>query len=402
MLTWVDSIIIGGALLAAIILALLVSRLILNPIRRVRAGALEVAHERLPEAVARIRAGEDPGEIVPIGVTTHEETGQLARAVDDLHRQAVKLASGEAALREQVGDMFVTLSRRNTSLINQQLGLIENLESDEEDPQRLESLFRLDHLASRMRRNAESLVILSGAPTRATEQDDLSLTDVLQAAIAGVQDYRRVQLDAAPAQRVSGEAAADVVHLLAELVDNALSYSPPSSRVLVTSSFTRGGVIVQVTDGGLGIAEDALAEINEKLRSGGEVTPDTARRMGLFVTSRLAQRHGLSVQLDQNDRMGITATVFLPTSVLSDTARLEAGTGGAQVIELGASQVHASEEEHEEYDADADADVDADVVAYRRPEPEPEPRAALRPDHRGDQRLRPPAAPSGRQRCRPG
>ena len=210
-----------------------------------------------------------------------------------------------------------------------------------------------------------------------------------------MQDYRRVQLDAAPAQRVSGEAAADVVHLLAELVDNALSYSPPSSRVLVTSSFTRGGVIVQVTDGGLGIAEDALAEINEKLRSGGEVTPDTARRMGLFVTSRLAQRHGLSVQLDQNDRMGITATVFLPTSVLSDTARLEAGSGGAQVIELGAA-VNATEEEHEEYD------VDADVVAYRRPEPEPEPEQALRPDHRGDQRLRPPAAPSGRQRRRPG
>ena len=163
-LTWVDSIIIGLALLAAIILALLVSRLILNPIRRVRSGALEVAHERLPEAVAKIRAGEDPGEIVPIGVTTHEETGQLARAVDDLHRQAVKLASNEAFLREQVGDMFVTLSRRNTSLINQQLSLIETLESDEEDPQRLESLFRLDHLASRMRRNAESLVILSGAP----------------------------------------------------------------------------------------------------------------------------------------------------------------------------------------------------------------------------------------------
>ena len=375
-LTWVDSIIIGLALLAAIILALLVSRLLVGPIRRVRAGALEVAHERLPEAVAKIRAGEDPGEIEPIAVTTHEETGQLARAVDDLHRQAVKLASGEAHLRAQVGDMFVTLSRRNTSLINQQLGLIETLESDEEDPQRLESLFRLDHLASRMRRNAESLVILSGAPTRATEQDDLSLTDVLQAAIAGVQDYRRVQLDAAPAQRVSGEASADVVHLLSELVDNALSYSPPSSKVMVTSSFTRGGVIVQVTDGGLGIAEDALSELNEKLRAGGEVTPDTARRMGLFVVSRLALRHGLTVQLDHNDRMGITATVFLPTSVLSDTARLEAGSGGAQVIELGATQA-VDTDGYDEYAGytgygDSDERVDADVVAYRRPEPEPE------------------------------
>ena len=375
-LTWADSIIIGLALLAAIILALLVSRLLVGPIRRVRAGALEVAHERLPEAVAKIRAGEDPGEIEPIAVTTHEETGQLARAVDDLHRQAVKLASGEAHLRAQVGDMFVTLSRRNTSLINQQLGLIETLESDEEDPQRLESLFRLDHLASRMRRNAESLVILSGAPTRATEQDDLSLTDVLQAAIAGVQDYRRVQLDAAPAQRVSGEASADVVHLLSELVDNALSYSPPSSKVMVTSSFTRGGVIVQVTDGGLGIAEDALSELNEKLRAGGEVTPDTARRMGLFVVSRLALRHGLTVQLDHNDRMGITATVFLPTSVLSDTARLEAGSGGAQVIELGATQA-VDTDGYDEYAGytgygESDERVDADVVAYRRPEPEPE------------------------------
>ncbi len=356
----------------------MVSRLLLNPIRRVRTGALEVAHVRLPEAVDRIRAGQEPGEFVPIGVTTHEETGQLARAVDDLHRQAVKLASGEAALREQVGDMFVTLSRRNTSLINQQLGLIERLESDEEDPQRLESLFRLDHLAARMRRNAESLVILSGAPTRATEQEDLSLTDVLQAAIAGVQDYRRVQLDAAPAQRVTGESSADVVHLLAELVDNALSYSPPSSKVLVTSSFTRGGVIVQVTDAGLGIADDALGELNEKLRSGGEVTPDTARRMGLFVVSRLAQRHGLAVSLDQNDRMGITATVFLPTSVLSDTARLEAGsTGGAQVIELGAGSADTSVEEHGPAEVyafgEAQTSYDAEAEDEVQPEPEPEP-----------------------------
>ena len=341
LLTLVDSGIIAAALLAAIILALLVARLLINPIRRVRTSALEVAHQRLPEAVAKIRAGEDPGEIEPIAVTTHEETGQLARAVDDLHRQAVLLASGEAQLRAQVGDMFVTLSRRNTNLINQQLGLIEKLESDEEDPERLENLFRLDHLAARMRRNAESLVILSGTPTRAAEEDELSISDALQAAIAGVQDYRRVTLDSAPAQRISAEAAADVVHLLAELIDNALSYSPPSAQVLVTTTATRGGTVVQITDAGLGIADDTLVEINANLRAGGEVTPDTARRMGLFVVSRLAQRHHLSVTLEQNDRQGITATVFLPAYVMSDHARIEAGStdGGAQVIELGVTQV---------------------------------------------------------------
>ena len=166
---------------------------------------------------------------------------------------------------------------------------------------------------------------------------------------------------------------------------------------MVTSSFTRGGVIVQVTDGGLGIADDTLAELNEKLRAGGEVTPDTARRMGLFVVSRLAQRHGLTVQLDQNDRMGITATVFLPTSVLSDTARLEAGSGGgAQVIELGATQA-VETEDHDEYD---EHDVDAEVVAYRRPDAGARARAGVRPHHRGHQRLRPAAAPSGCDRCR--
>src|SRR6476646_12242458 len=136
--------------------------------------------------VAKIRAGDEPGEIVTIPVTTHEEMGQLARAVDDMNRQAVHLASGEARLRSQVGDMFSTLSRRNTSLINQQLGLIERLEKDEEDPQRLESLFRLDHLASRMRRTADSLMVLADAPTHTTADDDLTVASALQAASAGV------------------------------------------------------------------------------------------------------------------------------------------------------------------------------------------------------------------------
>jgi hypothetical protein len=152
-----------AALLAAIILALIISRTLLNPIRKVREGTLAAANERLPAAVATIRAGGDPGPIEPIDVTTHEEIGTMARAVDDLHRQAVLLASREAGLRAQVAEMFVTLSRRHNSLVNQQLDLIETLEKDEEDSGRLESLFRLDHLAARMRRTAESLLVLADA-----------------------------------------------------------------------------------------------------------------------------------------------------------------------------------------------------------------------------------------------
>lgn len=309
-----------AALVAAILLALLVSRMLLNPIRRVREGALAVAHERLPEAVARIRSGEEPGEITPIDVTTEEEIGQLARAVEDMHRQAVVLASGEAGLRSQVSQMFVTLSRRNTSLINQQLGLIERLELDEEDPKRLESLFRLDHLAARMRRTADSLLILADAPTATAVVDGLTVSDALQAATSGVLDYQRVRIGSASPMRIDDSAAADVVHLLTELVDNALTYSPPSSTVTIGSTTTAQGVVIEIADAGLGIPAEQLARINDSLASGGEVTPDTARRMGLFVVSRLSQRHGLTTSLRANDDGGTTATVMLPVAILPDLA----------------------------------------------------------------------------------
>lgn len=312
----VNSVITLAALLAAIFLALLVSRLLLDPIRRVREGTLEVAQVRLPEAVRTIRAGGDPGEIVPIDVTTQEEMGQLARAVDGLHQEAVNLAAGEARLRQQVGEMFVTLSRRSTSLINQQLGLIEKLEKDEEDPKRLESLFRLDHLASRMRRTADSLNVLADAPARPSDAHGLSVSDVLQAALAGVQEYQRVQIDADATERVAGVAASDTVHLITELIDNALAYSPPSSQVLVSTKRSPEGVVVKVSDAGLGMKDDAMAALNADLRSGGEVNAETARRMGLLVVSRIAKRHGTFVQLQRNERGGVTASVVLPTSIL--------------------------------------------------------------------------------------
>jgi signal transduction histidine kinase len=316
----VNGVVTLAALVAAILLALFISRLLINPIRRVREGALAVAHERLPEAVARIRAGEEPGEITPIDVTSEEEIGQLARAVDDMHRQAVVLASGEANLRSQVSQMFITLSRRNTSLINQQLGLIERLERDEEDPKRLESLFRLDHLAARMRRTADSLLILADAPTATGGVDGLTVSDALQAATSGVQDYQRVRIRSANPMRIDDSAAADLIHLLTELVDNALTYSPPTSTVTVGSTTTAQGVVIEIADAGLGIPAEHLAKMNESLASGGEVTPDTARRMGVFVVSRLSQRHGITTSLRANDESGTTATVVLPVAILPDLA----------------------------------------------------------------------------------
>lgn len=338
----VNALITVAAFVAAVLLALLVSHLFLDPIRKVRDGTASVATELLPREVAAIRAGEDAGEFVPINVDTSEEIGQLARAVDDLHRQAIHLASGEAEARAQVDDMFVTLSRRNTTLVNQQLDLIASLEQDEEDPRRLESLFRLDHLASRMRRTADSLLILGNAPSRPGDQAALTVAEALHAGIAGVLDYDRVRVGAAPELPLAPAAAADVVHLLTELVDNALAFSPPTAQVELNGYERLDGVDIEVVDAGLGIPPTELTSLNQTLAHGAQISSETARRMGLFVVSRLAQRHGINVHLSRNGRGGTTARVQIPSSLLTgpaagdrllDAAR-PAATGGHTTAQL--------------------------------------------------------------------
>src|SRR4051794_19893990 len=346
-----DAAIILLAILASLVLALLVARALIVPLRKVRTGALEVAHEKLPDTIAKIRDGKEPEEITPIPVHSREELGQLARAVDDMHRQAVTLATGEAQLRAQVGAMFVTLSRRNTTLVNQQLALIESLEQDEEDPQRLEQLFSLDHLATRMRRTAESLVILGGTSGRQASYEELSVSDVIHAAVSEVQDYQRVRIDAAPDRMISGRAASDVVHLMAELIDNALTYSPPGSPVTIQAAEDNGKVEIEIIDSGLGMAGDALAQANESLKKGGEVTIDTARRMGLFVVSRLAEEHGLKVKLGRNTNGGgIIASIILPHDVLISDEPVEHVSILDAPAEAEPETPVAVDEPEEEYD----------------------------------------------------
>ena len=317
------------ALGLAVFIAFVIARSLLGPINRVREGALAVARHRLPDAVARIRAGQEPEPVTTIDVTTNEEIGQVARAVDDLHRQAIHLASGEAQLRQTVNAMFVTLSRRSNSLVNQQLAQIERLEHDEEDPKRLESLFRLDHLASRMRRTADSLLILADAPNRNAGQFSLTVGEALQAATSAVQDYQRVQILSHLSTRVGDEAAADVVHLLTELVDNALTYSPPGEPVRLAAKQSDEGVTITITDSGLGVPPAELEVLNRDLAHGAEATPDTARRMGLFVVSRLADRHGIEASLSRNPGGGMTASVLLPPSVLPELPQVAAPVDGS-------------------------------------------------------------------------
>jgi signal transduction histidine kinase len=317
-----DAVVVLTAIVAALLVVLLVARSLIRPLRVLRDSALKVAHEDLEREITRVRAGdESPPE--PLPVHTTEEIGQVAHAVDELHTQALLLAGDESRLRLLVNDMFETMSRRNRSLVDQQLSLIDRLERNEEDPERLDSLFRLDHLAARMRRNGSNLLVLAGAQvSRGDQRSGVPLSSVIHAAASEVEDYRRVETSMVPDCAIGGAASGDIVHLLAELVDNALRYSPPASPVRVSAGFrSDGAVLLQIVDVGLGMTDGDRRIANMRLRAGGEVTPDSARHMGLFVVGRLADRHGIRVRLRgssiEEARSGTTAEVYLPATVLA-------------------------------------------------------------------------------------
>ncbi len=317
-----DTVLVLAAIAAALAIVFLVARSLIRPLRVLRDGALKVAHEDLEREITRVRAGdESPPD--PLPVYTTEEVGQVAHAVDELHTQALLLAGDESRLRLLVNDMFETMSRRNRTLVDQQLSLIDRLERNEEDPERLDSLFRLDHLAARMRRNGANLLVLAGAQSsRGDQRSAVALSSVIHAAASEVEDYRRVETSMVPDCTIAGPASGDIVHLLAELIDNALRYSPPASPVRVSAGFRNdGAVLLQVVDVGLGMTDGDRRIANMRLRAGGEVTPDSARHMGLFVVGRLADRHGIRVRLRgssiEDARSGTTAEIYLPSTVLA-------------------------------------------------------------------------------------
>ncbi|MDZ7887332.1 MAG: ATP-binding protein [Mycobacterium sp.] len=327
-----DAVIVLAVILLALLIVALVARSLVRPLRRLRDSALKVAHTELVRELEQVRTGGDPGPIRPIPVHTTEEVGQVAHAVDELHEQAVLLAGEQARLQVQVSDMFETLSRRSRSLVDQQLTLIDQLERDEEDPQRLDSLFRLDHLAARMRRNGANLLVLAGTKVTREHAEPVSVAAVVDAAASEVEEYTRVVTDVVADCDISGTVAADLVHVLAELMDNGLRYSPPDAQVRVSAVRTgNGALVIEVADSGLGMAEPDLRVANTRLQSGGEVTPYTARHMGLFVVGRLAGQHGLVVRLRSTvageAHSGTTAGVYVPEELLAGVLPTPVFTG---------------------------------------------------------------------------
>jgi signal transduction histidine kinase len=306
-------------LLALVVLVTtVVARSLILPLRKLRSDALEVASRRLPEMVARLSESEGEGEggaeIEPIGVAAEDEIGEVARAFDQVHREAVRLAAHEARLRGNLSAMFVNLSRRSQMLAERQLGIIDSLEQSEQDPERLSGLFRLDHLATRMRRNSENLLVLGGHEDPRKWSQPVPLLDVVRAAISEIEQYERIMVNVQPGVAINGRAASDVVHLAAELIENASAFS--SAQVLVTAGkLDSGGTLIEITDQGLGIEEQDLARANWRLDHPPVIDVGVSRRMGLFVVGRLAARHGIRVRLKHAQPRGLSALVWLPESV---------------------------------------------------------------------------------------
>ncbi|MEZ0076833.1 nitrate- and nitrite sensing domain-containing protein [Planotetraspora sp. GP83] len=328
----ISGVLIMVLLAVVLVITAVVASSLTRPLRRLRREALEVAGHRLPDTVQRLRDSGETAEVPqvqPISVTTSDEIGQVARAFDEVHREAVRLAGDEARLRSNVNSMFVNLSRRTQTLVERQLSLIEGLEQGEQDEQRLGNLFKLDHLATRMRRNSENLLVLAGQEAARRWGQPVPIVDIARAALSEVENYERVILQVQPGVAVVGQSVNDVVHLVAELVENAISFSPRETKVTVSSyRIDAGGVVISVSDTGIGMTGEELAQANHRLANPPVVDVSVSRRMGLFVVGRLALRHGVRVQLRQQDTGGVTAMVLLPESLLAQPGSAFSGVPG--------------------------------------------------------------------------
>jgi len=278
------------------VFTVLVARSMVGPLRRLSRGAIEIAGVGLPRTVRRISEGHTADvepEVAPFDVDSTDEIGDVARAFDQVHREAVRLAADEAMLRGNLNAMFINLSRRSQSLIERLARVIDSLEQDEADPDRLSNLFTMDHLVTRMRRNSENLLLLAGHETTRKWSAPVPLADVVRAATSEIEQYSRVAMKIQPGISLTGPAVSDVVHLLAEIVENATIFSSKDTPVHISGQeIPSGGVLIEVRDSGVGIPEARLAEMNLRLDNPPVIDVSVSRHMGLFAVARLAERQG--------------------------------------------------------------------------------------------------------------
>ncbi|WP_319943006.1 sensor histidine kinase [Nocardia aurantia] len=318
----------GSAIALAVVafaIAVLLANRIIRRLRRLRSETLALAEVKLPETMRKIDAGEqvDPAAEAAALDFGDDEIGEVAQAFNRAHTAAVSAAITEARTREGVRSVFLNIAHRSQIVVARQLELLDQAESKQEDPALLDTFFRLDHLATRERRNAENLIILGGGKPGRQWRRPVPLMELVRSAVAETLDYARVNTHRLPRVFVLGNVVADLMHLLAELVDNATAFSPPQSRVDVTGNSVGKGVVVEVSDQGMGMPPDELERVNEMLRNPpdfGLATLSADSRLGLFVVAQLATRHGISVRLTDSDYGGIRAIVLIPVELITTDA----------------------------------------------------------------------------------
>ena len=313
------SLLLVAALAISVALSLGMARSLIRRIGRLKDDAHDVAERKLPEVVNRLQEGE-PVDVeaeseTPIEAHARDELGQLGEAFNLVHREAVQLAGREAALRRSVGDMFLNLARRSQSMVERQLELIDDL-GGRDIGEAATELSELDHLAGRMRRNAENLIVLSGAEPARRWRGPVGVDDVVLAAIDEVREHSRVSLLPVQPALVAGQVSSDVVRLLAELLENALTFSAPETQALITGQMLPTSYLIEIEDQGIGMSDEQLAEVNQRLSEPPDVDLAHAKMLGFFVIGQLAARHGIKIQLRRSRHGGVAALVLLPATLI--------------------------------------------------------------------------------------
>ncbi|MGP3638549.1 sensor histidine kinase, partial [Streptomyces sp. 24-1644] len=306
------------AVAASLVISVRIGRVLVVELVSLRNSALEIARRKLPHAMQRLREGEelDIEAEAPPGRSSHDEIGQVGEALDTVHRAALSAAVERAELASGISGVFVNLARRSQVLVHRQLNLLDGMERRAEDPNELGDLFRLDHLTTRMRRHAESLIILSGAAPGRAWRMPVPLTNVVRAAVSEIEDYARVEVRQLPDAAVKGDAVADLTHLLAELIENAAQFSPPHTKVRISGEPVGNGYALEIEDRGLGMGGELLAQANRRIEQSETLDLFDSDRLGLFVVSRLSARHRIKVKLRASPYGGTTAVVLVPTALL--------------------------------------------------------------------------------------
>ena len=367
------------ALIASIIMSITTARALVRQLERLRTAAWDLANVRLPGVVGRLREGEkvDVAAESPPLTFGNDEIGQVGQAINAVQETAIRAAVDQAELRHGVRDLFLGLARRNQALVHRQLKVLDEIERRETDAHELADLFKVDHLATRMRRNAENLIVLSGAVPGRRWRNPVPFVDVVRGAVAEVEDYTRVSVLPIDVASLSGRAVSDVIHLLAELIENAASFSPPYTMVNVGGQKVANGFVVEIEDRGLGMSELELDAANELVSNPPEFNLSSTARLGLYVVGRLAERHGIDVRLRRSPYGGTMAIVLIPSALVVTDQAEEEPPAGAEVETAEVAETDRRTRAYQSLRATAEPKPEAPVspapvIARARVTPPPE------------------------------